>query len=258
LSFLPAPIADAGLATDSICSDATYTTIATATVGSTISWSTSGTGTFTDGNSLDAIYTPSAADITAGSVVLIMSVTGTGVCAGVTVTDSLTLTISPAPTSNAGPATSSICVGSTYTPVATATNGAILWTTTGTGTFSDATVATPVYTPSPADITSGTVSLTMTVSGSGTCASSTVSDTVILTITTQPTANAGPATAHICAGSTYTLNGTSSNGAILWTTSGTGSFNSTTSNTPIYTPTAADITAGTVTHCLKLPMLLHR
>ena len=247
LNFSPAPTSDAGPTTASICSDSTYTTNATASVGSTISWSTSGTGTFANGDSLNAVYTPSSEDITAGSVTLTMNVSGTGICSGVTVSDSLTLSISPVPTSNAGPATASICQGNTYTTSGTAANGTIFWTTTGTGSFSDATTATPVYTPSPADVSLGTVSLTMTVTGSGVCESSTVSDTVILSITAPPTANAGPATAQICNGSTYTLGGTATNGTILWTTSGTGLFSDATIATPVYTPSSADLTLGTVT-----------
>ncbi|MEO0038087.1 MAG: hypothetical protein RIQ59_1298, partial [Bacteroidota bacterium] len=247
LAFATAPTVDAGPSNDEICSDSTYTTNATATVGAQLVWSTSGTGTFANGNTLDAIYTPSAQDIIIGNVTLTLSVTGTGVCSGVTVTDAIVLTISPAPTADAGAATDSICIGSTYTPSGTAENGTILWTTTGTGTFSDDTIATPTYTPSAADIASGTVSLTMTVTGSGVCSSATVSDTVVLTISASPISNAGPATAHICAGTNYTLAGTSTNGTVLWTTSGTGTFSNASSNTPVYTPSAADITAGTVT-----------
>lgn len=247
LTFIAPPTVDAGVATASICANSTYTTAATADVGTILVWSTSGTGTFTNGTSLDAVYTPSAADIAAGSVTLTISMTGTGTCSAVSASDSLVLTIDPVPTTDAGLATAAICAGDTFSPAGVASNGSILWTTTGTGTFSDATNATPIYTPSSADVTSGTVSLTLTVSGSGACASTVVSDTSVLTITPQPTSNAGPATAFICDSSTYTLNGSASNGSILWTTSGTGTFSDATSASPIYTPSTADITAGSVT-----------
>lgn len=66
--------------------------------------------------------------------------------------------------------------------------------------------------------------------------------------TTPPTATA-PATALICAGNTYTLSGSFANaGYALWSTSGTGTFdNDTVGVATTYTPSVADITAGTVT-----------
>ncbi|MBK7175135.1 MAG: hypothetical protein IPH84_18380 [Bacteroidales bacterium] len=44
--------------------------------------------------------------------------------------------------------------------VANATS--LLWTTSGTGYFNNATTLNPVYTPSVADITAGLVTLTLT------------------------------------------------------------------------------------------------
>jgi len=55
------------------------------------------------------------------------------------------------------------------------------WTTSGTGTFNDVTIVNAVYTPSAADITAGTVTLTITTNDPvGTCTA--VSDVMILTI----------------------------------------------------------------------------
>ncbi len=61
------------------------------------------------------------------------------------------------------------------------------------------------------------------------------------------TSNAG-ADATICAGETYTLNGTATNyTSVEWTTSGDGTFDDNTILTSVYTPGTGDITAGSVT-----------
>jgi len=72
-------------------------------------------------------------------------------------------------------------------------------------------------------------------------------DNLVLTIQKSPTAAAG-ADATICEGSIYQLSGTAENFVSFgWTTSGTGTFSSTTILNPIYTPGAEDILQGTVT-----------
>ena len=44
-----------------------------------------------------------------------------------------------------------------------------LWSTSGTGTFDDATLLNPVYSPSAADISAGSVTLTITVASASPC-----------------------------------------------------------------------------------------
>lgn len=56
-------------------------------------WSSSGSGSFNDEYSLNTDYTPSAADVVAGTVTLTLTVDGLGTCP--IVSDQLTLTISP-------------------------------------------------------------------------------------------------------------------------------------------------------------------
>ena len=65
--------------------------------------------------------------------------------------------------------TATICPGNAF-PLseATATNSnTFRWNTTGSGTFDDATILNPVYTPSLADITSGKIILTLRAEGLG-------------------------------------------------------------------------------------------
>ena len=253
LTITPAPIVDAG-SNETICASDNLdlsgsTTAPTASNNGTLTWTTSGDGTFNNANALTPIYTPGANDITAGTVTLTLTAAGNGSCSNAV--DNMTLTITPAPTANAG-ADDAVCEGSTVTlSGASATNQAsIAWTTSGDGTFNNATIANPVYTPGANDIATGTVTLTMTAAGNGSCSDAT--DAMVLTITPAATADAG-SDETICEGDDLDLSASgsvptaSNNGGLTWTTSGTGTFNNANALTPIYTPSAADVTAGTVT-----------
>lgn len=88
-----APIINAGVDA-TICATGTHTTSALGSGYSSIIWSTSGTGTFAGGTTLTATYTPSAADVTAGSVYLKISALSAGCGA---ISDSLLLTIQAMP-----------------------------------------------------------------------------------------------------------------------------------------------------------------
>ncbi len=193
--------ADAG--TDAtICEGSDYTlTTANATNATLVTWSSNGTGSFDDVNLVNATYTPSAADVLNGSVILTMTVTSAAPCVGDV--DQMVLTINPQATVNAG-VDATICEGSTYTLTsATATDAtSLLWTSSGTGTFDDATILAATYTPSPADITAGSVTLTLTAQSAAPCVPAT--DDMVLTISLQATADAGT-DATICEGSAYTI-----------------------------------------------------
>lgn len=92
----------------------------------------------------------------------------------------------------------------------------------GTGTFSPSnTTLNAIYNPSAADITAGTVTLTLNATG----ACSAASDFMIITITPQIIVNAG-VDQTICQGDVVTLGGSVTGGTTTgqWTTSGTGTF----------------------------------
>ncbi len=138
-----------------------------------------------------------------------------------------------------------ITFNQTYQTVATAANySSLLWTTDGTGTFSSTTALTPTYTPSASDVQDGQVALTLTALSGGVCPN--VTATMILTIWTPPTV--GVTSATICAGDSYAVTGATATNfsSLSWATSGTGTFNNTNTLNPTYTPSTADITAGTV------------
>ena len=248
LSLDPVATVSAG-ADDVICEGSTYTLSGSFGGAATgLTWTTSGTGSFDSVSLPAATYTPSAADILAGSVTLTATTDDpAGPCGAAT--DAMTLTINQAATASAGPDVT-ICEGSTITMAGTFGGGAssILWTTSGTGLFLLDTDPTTIYTPSAADIAAGTVNITITSDdpdGAGPCTAA--MDFMVLTINQAATAAAGP-DQTICEGSTATMAGSFGGGAslILWTTSGTGTFALVMDPTTVYTPSVADIAAGTV------------
>ena len=247
ITIAETPTANAG-ADATICAGSTHT-LAGAFGGSAtgITWTTSGTGTFDDDTQTDATYTPSAADITAGSVTLTITTDDPGGDCDAA-SDQMVLTIDEAATADAGD-DATICSGSTHQLSGGFGGSAtsITWTTSGSGTFDDDTQTDATYTPSAADITAGSVTLTITTDNpAGPCGPA--SDDIVLTIDPVATADAGD-DATVCAGTTHTLAGGFGGSAtsITWTTSGSGTFDDDTQTDATYTPSAADITAGSVT-----------
>jgi gliding motility-associated-like protein len=151
-------------------------------------WSTSGTGEFGNASSLSTDYTPSAADIASGSVIVTLTSTDNGVCAATS--SSAKVTITPAPVADAGQDLA-ICAdrqASLSSGIRIASG--VLWTTSGSGTFYPSnTDIKPKYIPSQADKTKGSVKLTMTTTGNGNCNS--VTDSTLLTIIPLPYVKAG-------------------------------------------------------------------
>ncbi|WP_299053809.1 hypothetical protein [uncultured Polaribacter sp.] len=88
------------------------------------------------------------------------------------------------PTAVAG-ADFSVCAGNSYTlQNASAANfTSLAWTTSGTGTFNDATTTSPTYVASNADVASGSVTLTLSTTNTDCTEPQTVVDTMVLTLT---------------------------------------------------------------------------
>lgn len=101
-------------------------------------------------------------------------------------------------TANAGP-DAQICQGATHQCQGNAAYyTSLLWTTSGDGQFSNPAVLSPVYTPGNNDISSGSVTLTLTAYGNNNTSSS---DQMVLTINPLP-AQGSPITGNqsTCAG----------------------------------------------------------
>jgi gliding motility-associated-like protein len=242
-----APIVDAG-APISVC-EGSAVTLAGTIGGSATSatWSTAGDGTFNNAGLLNAVYTPGPADIAAGTVTLTLTTNDpAGPC--LPASDDVVITIDPGATVDAG-TTITICADGTATLAGVIGGSATsaTWTTSGDGSFNNASALNAVYTPGPSDIAAGTVTLTLTTDDpAGACPP--VSDDVVVIINAVATVNAGPDQA-ICAGEGVTLAGAIGGGAssATWSTSGDGTFNNASLLNAIYTPGPGDLAAGTVT-----------
>src|SRR5690606_13091893 len=125
-------------------------------------WSTAGDGSFNNIAALNAIYTPGPGDIAAGTVTLTLTTDDpAGVCDAVS--DDVVITLNPAATVDAG-APQSVCEGSTVTLAGSigGSAGSAVWTTSGDGSFNNASLLNAVYTPGANDLLTGTVTLTLT------------------------------------------------------------------------------------------------
>ena len=240
----PAPTADAG-PDATICENDSYTIIGSATDYLTVSWSTSGDGTFVNSNTLTPTYFPGTNDISYGAVMLTLTANALAPCVD-PATDNMVLSIERLPVVEAG-SNVTICENDSYTTVeAVATDySSLLWTSSGTGSFDNAAMLNTTYTPSAADILNGSVTLTLTATGSVTCNSTTVSDDLTITFQDLPLAYAGEDTT-ICTTDSYTItDATASNySTVLWTSSGNGTFANANTLTPTYTPGPADSING--------------
>ncbi|MEK9144653.1 MAG: gliding motility-associated C-terminal domain-containing protein, partial [Elusimicrobiota bacterium] len=155
-----------------VCANNPNVSLAGAVWGGTATgrWTTGGSGTFNDSSLMAAVYSPSAADTTAGSVTLTLTSTGNGACAAVT--DIMVVTISSGIYVSAG-TDQTVCANNAATTIAGAVWGGTttgVWTTGGSGAFTPTPFTLgATYTPSPADIAGGTVTLTLTSTGNGSC-----------------------------------------------------------------------------------------
>lgn len=197
-------------------------------------------------STLNADYTPSAAELAAGYAEVILTTTGSGLCPATS--DTMIITIVPGPTSDAGPTQILVCEDTTYVPLTGAVTIAAggTWTTTGGGTFSpDPDSLNVNYNVVSSDTAAGSIWVYLTTTGNGSCLSTVDSAEIVFTPAPNLVASA-PDTA--CEADHIQLNGFSETGSGFWTTLGNGTFDPGDSllNT-YYVPGPADIAAGQVT-----------
>lgn len=243
LTIQALPTADAGI-DDFVCEDASYTLSGIATGQTSVLWSTAGDGSFDNTTILNATYTPGTNDISNGSVILTLTSYANSPCT-TDASDDMLLSIQMLPTANAGD-DDEICENGSYTLSGSATDYvSVLWTTSGDGTFDDATLLAATYTPGINDISNGTASLTLTAAAEAPCGTD-AQDMMVLIIQALPTANAG-ADALICENESYTLAGSASNqSTVNWSSAGDGVFDDATILNATYTPGSGDISNGSV------------
>ena len=242
--------ADAG-SDAGICETNTYTLSGTVTHTNSFVWTTSGDGTFNNPNALAPVYTPGNSDKATGLVTLTLTAQQNAPCVG-TPSDAMQLTIQRNVTANAGN-NATICETQTHqlTTASASNYGSLLWSTSGDGTFSNTTTLKPAYTPGVADKNNGSVVLTLQATAISPCSLPKTS-TKTLTIIRNATANAG-SDAQICETQTHQLSTASASNyaSLLWSTSGDGTFSSTTTLKPTYTPGIADKNKGSVVLTLQ-------
>lgn len=252
--FQSYPFVDAGVEEDTICANVPYPLTGVVGGGSvTGSWGGSGYGTFSAGlTTLNNIYVASNLDTIISPVTIILS--STGPCP--VMKDTLILHVDPAPIVNAS-ADQTVCANNADVVLDGAVFGGSTtgeWSTLGSGTFiPDEFTLDAVYVPSPADTAAGLVTLVLTSTGATNC--NVVKDTMVITITESPVAEASVDTIYVCSNNpNFSLSGIVYGATTTgkWTTSGNGSFSP--DNLTLncnYTPTPSDVAGGTITIYLQ-------
>jgi len=117
------------------------------------------------------------------------------------------------------------------------------WTTSGDGTFNDATIATPIYTPGTQDIANGSATLTITINGDG----ETITDEMTVFVTENVEIDYGIFDKYYCASSEPQIVAVDIYGdytSFTWSTPGDGVFEEPTELFTTYTPGPMDIANG--------------
>ena len=117
------------------------------------------------------------------------------------------------------------------------------WTTSGDGTFDDASIPTPIYTPGQQDIENGQATLTLTINGG----SETITDEMTVFITQKVVIENALTDIHYCATDEPQPIGVRISGdyvSFQWLTDGDGSFEDASALETNYTPGLLDIANG--------------
>ncbi len=251
------PMATITPTTSAICvnSSFTFTGGDASNTNGTYAWSHNGAGDLTNDNTLTPTYTPAGGDAD-NTVTLTLTVTSNNACGAAMATDTYALVVEALPVATITPATSAICVNSSFTfggGDASSANGTVLWSHSGSGSLADATTLTPTYTPAGGDA-GNTVTLTLTVTSNNECGAAVATDTYALVVEALPMATITPATSAICVNTPFTFGGgdaSSANGTVLWSHDGAGTLTNATSLTPTYAPNSLDA-GNTVTLTLTV------
>jgi autotransporter-associated beta strand protein len=200
ITINPVAMVDAG-PDQTVCASSPATTLAGSYGGGASSATWSGAGTFApNATTMNAVYTPTPGEIAAGTVTVTLTTDDpAGPCGAVN--DSMTITISPVATVNAGP-DQTVCYDSPTVTLAGSFGGAAASATwSGAGTFTpDNTTMTATYTPTAGEIAAGTATVTLTTDDpAGPCGA--VNDTMTITINAAPAITDQPTNLTVCASS---------------------------------------------------------
>lgn len=209
---------------------------------------TTGDGAFSNPQLLNPIYFPGTADKLNGEVNVCLKANGQNGCNSLT--DCLTIFIHLNPVVDAGE-DMAICEndfallagsGSNYT--------AILWTTTGDGTFNNPEMLNTIYNPGTNDLQAGNTSLCLNLEADAPCIDK--SDCLIVNFYQNPELTLD-SLLEVCIDEPVLLNAIAINySSVFWSTSGDGTFDNQNLLQTIYHPGTQDITQQTVQLCLVL------
>lgn len=249
INFTGSPLVNAGSNLSS-CKNNPATILSGLVSGPTITgiW-TGGSGTFNPNNTdLNSVYTPSSAELTAGSTTLILQSTNNGNCNQVN--DTVVINLTNAPLVNAG-IDFNICKNNSSSALQGLVSGPTstgVWTG-GSGVYNPSnTILTSTYTPSPSELSAGFANLYLTSTNNGNC--NQVVDTVVIFFSNAPIVTVNP-DMSVCANNpTVAISGSVTAGSTtgIWSGTGSGLFSpSTTSLNTVYQLSPSDIAQGTVT-----------
>ncbi|MEI6890324.1 MAG: hypothetical protein WCL03_13730, partial [Bacteroidota bacterium] len=227
---------------DTLCQGSSFVlSTARAQNYSSLRWSTSGQGYFSDAGALNPLYTPASGDT--GRLHLRLVAYALAPCSNDT--SELTLVYLVKPSASAG-TNALICEGHSYTLTSSSAinYSSLQWKSSGSGTFSDPHFLHPQYIPSIEDIRNATVVLTLNAAPHPPCEA--VNDTMQLSVGKAPTASAGTG-GVVCGGSRFTVSSAqaANYSRIQWTHNGRGTLAGDTTLRPVYTP-APDETADVI------------
>lgn len=243
--IIKTPTSNAG-SDATICSAIDFSLDGVATNAYNTEWMTTGDGSFVDAYALKTKYNLGTTDLSGGKIYLILKASSNHPCT-LAVFDTLELTVAMGPVVNVG-MDAVICENSSYQFAATAVNyNSIMWTSAGDGSFDNTSILDAKYSPGTNDINTGSVSLVLIGYGNPPC--SITSDSMVLTINSLPTVDGG-LDAKICENASVNLMATADNYSTLsWTSSGGGNFSIPNGLSTVFTPSLAEINAGS-THIM--------
>jgi len=237
ITVLPIPVVSAG--DDFIaCTTQDVELFANAYYYSTVQWSTSGSGYFTEPNSLNTLYIAQGNDF-ANGVNLTICAQSASACEA-TVCDVIHVSFVPGPTAY-GMSSTTGCENNFITVGGQAFNfSSTQWTTAGDGTFANPGAFLSNYYPGTLDIQNEGVIVTLNAYPIGNC--DTAVNNVIVNIVNLPKITFGPNSGNICFGDDFlqleaTVNFSNS---IVWSTNGDGTFSNTHITNPKYFPGIQD------------------
>lgn len=224
---------------------------------SSLLWTTNGDGTFTNPSSPTTQYLPGSFDLALGYFTLTCCLNAVSGCTGTACSEVL-VTLIPAPTVTS-PATRKRCENVAVPMNSVASNySSVLWTTQGDGTFSNPNTLNPSYFAGPNDKLNGGTVATVQAFGNSACMTFPASSNTTIILDPLPRLNPGDINVF-CKGFPIQLNATAQYyGTVTWSTSGNGTFSSTSILNPIYYPGSQDLanngvnltlTASALTSC---------